>query len=114
MNLSGITFAGGEDMQRLRQRLQMMTDQQLRKFGREARAREHSDNPAFKIQVDEARLEWRRRHPVMKGLCSSCGHSQYSHAWRRGPILKLYPCARLNCNCRNYIPTTGAKARSAN
>jgi len=63
MNLSGIAFADGEDLQRLRDRLQKMTDQQLLKFGRAARALEHSDNPAFKVQLEEAREEWRRRHP---------------------------------------------------
>jgi len=46
-----------------------MSDAELRKYGRAAR--DLSDpkknfgppNPAFKIQLDEARAEWRRRHP---------------------------------------------------
>ncbi len=45
-----------------------MSDLELRKYGRAAR--DLSDprknfgplNPAFKIQLDEARAEWRRRH----------------------------------------------------
>ena len=66
MNLSGISFANAEDLQRLRDRLQKMTDQQLLKFEKASRALENSDNPAFKAQLEEAREEWRRRHPKMK------------------------------------------------
>jgi len=42
----------------------------LRKFGRAAahmadpKKNHGKPNPAFKIQLDEARAEWRRRHPA--------------------------------------------------
>jgi hypothetical protein len=58
------------DVNQLRERLQKMTDNELRKFGRAA---EHMVSPegnrgrppreAFVIQLAEARAEWARRHP---------------------------------------------------
>jgi hypothetical protein len=59
-----------EDIDQIRERLRKMSDLELRKYGRAAR--DLSDpkknfgppNPAFKIQLDEARAEWRRRHPA--------------------------------------------------
>lgn len=59
-----------EGIEQIRERLRKMSDLELRKYGRAAR--DLSDpkknygkpNPAFKIQLDEARAEWRRRHPV--------------------------------------------------
>jgi hypothetical protein len=58
-----------DDIAQIRARLRKMSDHELRKFGRSAR--ELTDpkknfgapNPAFKIQLDEARAEWKRRHP---------------------------------------------------
>jgi hypothetical protein len=53
----------------LRERLRKMSDHELRKFGRAARSMANPKksfgppNPAFQIQLDEARAEWRRRHP---------------------------------------------------
>jgi len=58
-----------EDVERIRERLRKMSDHELRKFGRSARDMPDPKknfgppNPAFKIQLDEARAEWRRRHP---------------------------------------------------
>ncbi len=59
-----------QDIERIRARIRKMTDLELRKYGRAAR--DLSDpkknfgppNPAFKVQLDEARAEWRRRHPA--------------------------------------------------
>jgi hypothetical protein len=59
-----------EDIEQIRERLRKLSDLELRKHGRAAR--DLSDpkknfgpqNPAFKIQLDEARAEWRRRHPA--------------------------------------------------
>jgi len=59
-----------ETIEQIRARLGKMSDLELRKYG--CAARDLSDpkknfgppNPAFKIQLDEARAEWRRRHPV--------------------------------------------------
>ena len=58
------------DLERLRARLRGMTDQQLRQFGKAARYMvspyanlgKHP-LPVFVIQLEEARAEWRRRHP---------------------------------------------------
>jgi len=55
-----------EDIERIRERLRKMSDLELRKYGRAAR--DLSDpkknygppNPSFKIQLDEARAEWRK------------------------------------------------------
>jgi hypothetical protein len=58
-----------EDLERIRERLRKMSDLELRKFGRSASAMADPKknfgppNPAFQIQLDEARAEWRRRHP---------------------------------------------------
>jgi hypothetical protein len=47
-----------------------MTDLELRKYGRAAadmanpKKNYGKANPAFQIQLEEARAEWRRRHPV--------------------------------------------------
>jgi hypothetical protein len=56
------------DINQIRARLRKMSDHELRKVGRSAR--DMSDpkknfgapNPAFQIQLDEARAEWKRRH----------------------------------------------------
>jgi hypothetical protein len=59
-----------EDVERIRARLRKMSDHELRKFGRSAKDMADpkknfgQPNPAFQIQLDEARAEWRRRHPV--------------------------------------------------
>jgi hypothetical protein len=58
-----------ETTEQIRERLRKMSDLELRRYGQAAR--DLSDpkknfgppNPAFKIQLDEARAEWRRRHP---------------------------------------------------
>lgn len=59
-----------EDLDRIRERLRQMSDLELRKYGRAARDMADPKknfgppNPSFQIQLDEARAEWRRRHPV--------------------------------------------------
>jgi hypothetical protein len=58
-----------ESIEQIRERIRKMSDLELRQYGRAAR--DLSDpkksfgppNPAFKIQLDEARAEWKRRHP---------------------------------------------------
>jgi hypothetical protein len=58
-----------EDIEQIRERILKMSDAELRKYGRAGR--DLSDpkknfgatNPAFKVQLDEARAEWRRRRP---------------------------------------------------
>ena len=62
-----------ESIEQIRESIRNMSDAQLRKFGRAAQ--DSSDpkknfgprNPAFQIQLDEARAEWRRRHPAAAG-----------------------------------------------
>jgi hypothetical protein len=54
-------------LRRLRERLQAMKDEELIKFGKDARSlagiRVSGLPDPYKIQLDEARKEWRRRHP---------------------------------------------------
>jgi hypothetical protein len=57
-----VSFSFDEsDREAYRKRLHEMTDLELsdpkKNFG--------TPNPAFKIQLDEARAEWRRRHPKL-------------------------------------------------
>ena len=58
-----------ENVEQIRERLRKMSDHELRKFGRAASVMADptktfgTPNPAFKIQLDEARAEWQRRHP---------------------------------------------------
>src|SRR5580704_11980530 len=53
----------------IRERLRKMSDLELRQYGRAARDLSNPKknfglpNPSFQIQLDEARAEWRRRHP---------------------------------------------------
>jgi hypothetical protein len=57
------------NINQIRARLRKMSDLELRKVGRSARDMADPKknfgppNPAFQIQLDEARAEWRRRHP---------------------------------------------------
>jgi hypothetical protein len=53
----------------IRAPLRKMTDLELRQYGQAAKSlADHfgTPNQAFKIQLDEARAEWRRRHPPNK------------------------------------------------
>jgi hypothetical protein len=58
-----------ENLEQIRERLGKMSDLELRKCG--STARDLSDpkknfgspNPAFQVQLDEARAAWRRPHP---------------------------------------------------
>jgi hypothetical protein len=57
-----------DDIERIRERIRKMSDAELRKYGRAARdlsdpRKNRNPNPSFKIQLDEARAEWKRRHP---------------------------------------------------
>ena len=57
-----------EDIERIRERLRKMSDAELRKYGRAAAhmadpRKNRNPDPSFQIQLDEARAEWRRRHP---------------------------------------------------
>ena len=58
-----------EDLEAIRARIRKMSDTELRKYGRAAsdladpKKNFGPSNPSFKIQLDEARAEWRRRHP---------------------------------------------------
>jgi hypothetical protein len=67
-----------EDVERVRERLRKMSDLELRKYGRAAsdladpKKNYGPPNPSFQIQLDEARAEWRRRHPPNKGVLTGC------------------------------------------
>ena len=62
-----------ESIEQIRESIRKMSDAELRKFGRAAQ--DSSDpkkdfgprNPAFHVQLEEARAEWRRRHPAASG-----------------------------------------------
>jgi hypothetical protein len=58
-----IAFESSDEM--LRKRLQKMSDAELVRFGKAARSLcRHRDCPeTFTRQLEEARVEWRRRHP---------------------------------------------------
>jgi hypothetical protein len=62
--------ANQESVEQIRERLRKMSDLELRQYGRSARVMSDptkhfgQPNPAFAIQLQEARAEWRRRHPV--------------------------------------------------
>ena len=67
--MNGIKLEGF-DIEKLRERLRKMTDAQLLEFGRAARQlcspEANFGKPpreVFVIQLEEARAEWRRRHP---------------------------------------------------
>jgi hypothetical protein len=58
------------DVDALRTRFKKMSDEELREFGKAARYMVSptanmgkSPLPAFVLQLEEARAEWRRRHP---------------------------------------------------
>jgi hypothetical protein len=68
--MQGIDFTE-LDIAQLRERLRKMTEDELRKFGRSARymcsPTANMGKPPdkdFVIQLEEARAEWRRRHPT--------------------------------------------------
>ena len=60
-----------ENLEQIRERLRKMTDLELRQYGRSARNMADpgknfgTPNPSFQIQLDEARLEWKRNHPKL-------------------------------------------------
>jgi hypothetical protein len=62
--------ADQEGIEQIRERLRKMSDLELRQYGRSARVMSDptkhfgQPDPAFAIQLQEARAEWRRRHPV--------------------------------------------------
>jgi hypothetical protein len=53
------------NIEQLRERLRKMTDDGLKRFGRAASAlcKDKGPRPELIIQLNEARDEWKRRHP---------------------------------------------------
>jgi hypothetical protein len=68
-----MTHSKPESIEQVRERIRKMSDAELRKYGRAAQdssnPKKHLGprNPAFQVQLDEARAEWRRRHPDTAG-----------------------------------------------
>jgi hypothetical protein len=67
-HLKGIAFESKEvTLQKLRERLRQMSDDELIKFGKQVRAlaapRVGVTHDPWPAQLQEARAEWRRRHP---------------------------------------------------
>ena len=62
--------SNSDDIERIRELLRKMSDLELRQYGRAARDLADpkknlgKPNPSFQVQLDEARAEWRRRHPA--------------------------------------------------
>ena len=66
-HLKGIAFeSSGLNLQKLRERLRLMSDEELVKFGKLVRSlsapRVSVTPDPWKAQLEEARAEWRRRH----------------------------------------------------
>ncbi len=59
-----------EDIEKIRERLRKVSDLEQRQYGRAARDLADpkknlgKPNPSFQVQLDEARAEWRGRHPA--------------------------------------------------
>jgi len=60
-----IAIQPSDELEQLRARLRKMSDDDLIRFGKAARSLcRHRDCPdTFKRQLQEASVEWRRRHP---------------------------------------------------
>ena len=60
-----IAIESNDELEQLRTRLRKMTDAQLVSFGKAARSlrRDPKCPEVFKRQLEEAKTEWRRRHP---------------------------------------------------
>jgi hypothetical protein len=58
-----------EAIEQIRERIHGMSDSALLRYGKASRfmadPRNNQGNPAFQIQLDEARAEWKRRHPEL-------------------------------------------------
>ena len=60
-----ISIQSGDELEQLRSRLREMTDAHLVSFGKAARflCRDPKCPEVFKRQLEEAKTEWRCRHP---------------------------------------------------
>ena len=60
-----IAIESSDELEQLRARLRKMSDDELISFGQPARSlcRDPRCPDTFKRQLEEARAEWRRRHP---------------------------------------------------
>jgi len=60
-----IAIQSSDELEQLRARLRKMSDGELIRFGKAARSlcRDPKCPDTFKRQLQEARAEWRRRHP---------------------------------------------------
>ena len=56
------------DLEAIRERIAQMSDEALERYGRSAAWLAENDNrETWKVQLAEARAEWRRRHPREEG-----------------------------------------------
>ena len=67
-----IAFESTDELESLRKRLSKMSDDELVRFGKAARSlcREPRCPEVFKRQLEEAKTEWRRRHPKALIMCA--------------------------------------------
>jgi hypothetical protein len=68
-----IAFESDEvQLENLRKRLRRMSEDELVRFGKAARSlcRNRDCPETFRRQLEEARAEWRRRHPRLSGAAT--------------------------------------------
>jgi hypothetical protein len=64
-----IAIESSDELEKLRMRLRKMSDDELVRFGKGARnlCRDPRCPDTFKLQLEEAKAEWRRRHSSLRG-----------------------------------------------
>ena len=79
-----IAIESSDELEQLRTRLRKMSDAQLVSFGKAARSlcRDPKCPEVFKRQLEEAKTEWRRRHP--KGAVIICARRKLEEGGFRG------------------------------
>ena len=86
------------ELDELRTRLRKMSDAALRRFGEAARFLCRDKNPRriFVVQLEEARTEWRRRHPNPSEV-----RSRFKVDTRPNKILFENQCRSRKTDCTN-------------
>ena len=97
-----IQIESSDELEQLRQRLRKMNAAQLVSFGRAARSlcRDPECPDTLKRQLEEARAEWRRRHPK-KRLAVSCCNSATAliyETWCELKLARRSECGESGCS----------------
>ena len=112
-----IAFESQEsELQKLRESLCKMSDEELVRFGKAARSlcRHRDCAETFKRQLEEARAEWRRRHPKKKKpqdrpLAWGFRPGRRSTTGRTPPVrvpslMQMLISQNAECRCPGAIP----------